>query len=276
LTGTRRKATAVIALLQLTVAVSWAQDRGLDSLIPAQPVGYVNDLASVIDQPTAAELESLIERLRGATGAEIAVVTMPSLGGREPAEVALAIGRKWGVGAKAEIGDPRRNAGIVMLLIPRRPGDPNSGQIRIEVGQGLEGIVTDAAAGQVRDLMRPDLSSGNYSAGLLAGVRALSSLIARGYGVTDSALTAYQPPAPGGGNSPSGGSILPVLLFIIFVLISSGAFGGRRRRRRVYWGGPWIGGGWGGGGGFGGGGGGGFGGFGGGGGFSGGCAGGRF
>jgi uncharacterized protein len=276
LTGTRRKATAVIALLQLTVAVSWAQDRALDSLIPAQPVGYVNDLASVIDQPTAAELESLIERLRGATGAEIAVVTMPSLGGREPAEVALAIGRKWGVGAKAEIGDPRRNAGIVMLLIPRRPGDPNSGQIRIEVGQGLEGIVTDAAAGQVRDLMRPDLSSGNYSAGLLAGVRALSSLIARGYGVTDSALTAYQPPAPGGGNSPSGGSILPVLLFIIFVLISSGAFGGRRRRRRVYWGGPWIGGGWGGGGGFGGGGGGGFGGFGGGGGFSGGGAGGRF
>jgi uncharacterized protein len=258
------------------VAVSWAQDRGLDSLIPAQPVGYVNDLASVIDQPTAAELESLIERLRGATGAELAIVTMPSLGGREPAEVALAIGRKWGVGAKAEVGDPRRNAGIVMLLIPRRPGDPNSGQIRIEVGQGLEGIVTDAAAGQIRDLMRQDLSSGNYSAGLLAGVRALSSLIARGYGVTDSALTAYQLPASGGGNSPSGGSILPVLLFILFVLISSGAFGGRRRRRRVYWGGPWIGGGWGGGGGFGGGGGGGFGGFGGGGGFSGGGAGGRF
>jgi uncharacterized protein len=275
LTGTRRKATAVIALLQLTAAVSWAQDRGLDSLIPAQPVGYVNDLASVIDQPTVAELESLIERLRGATEAEIAVVTMPSLGGREPAEVALAIGRKWGIGAKAEIGDPRRNAGLVMLLVPRKAGDPNSGQIRIEVGQGLEGIVTDAAAGQVRDLMRPDLSSGNYSAGLLAGVRALSSLIAHGYGVTDSALTAYQPPASGGGNSPIGGSFLPVVLFILFILISSGAFGGRRRRRRVYWGGPWIGGGWGGGGGFGGGGGG-FGGFGGGGGFSGGGAGGRF
>ena len=273
--GTRRQATALIVLLQLTAAVSWAQDRGLDSLIPAQPVGYVNDLAGVIDQPTASELESLIERLRGATGAEIAVVTMPSLGGREAAQVALAIGRKWRVGGKAEIGDPRRNAGIVMLLVPKRESDPNSGQIRIEVGQGLEGIVTDAAAGQVRDLMRADLASGNYGPGLLAGVRALSSLIARGYGVTDSALTAYQLPVGGGGNSPGGGSILPILFFLLFILISSGALGGRRRRRRVYWGGPWIGGGWGGGGGFGGGGGG-FGGFGGGGGFSGGGAGGRF
>jgi uncharacterized protein len=275
LAGTRRKATALIALLQLTAAVLWAQDRGLDSLIPAQPVGYVNDLAGVIDQPTASELESLIERLRGATGAEIAVVTMTSLGGREAAQVALAIGRKWGVGSKAEIGDPRRNAGLVMLLVPKREGDPNSGQIRIEVGQGLEGIVTDAAAGRVRDLMRPDLASGNYGPGVLAGVRALSSLIASGYGVSDSALTAYQLPVGGGGSSPRGGSILPILFFLLFILISSGALGGRRRRRRVYWGGPWIGGGWGGGGGFGGGGGG-FGGFGGGGGFSGGGAGGRF
>jgi uncharacterized protein len=274
LSGTRAKATALLAVLQLIVMPAWAQSRGVDSLIPAQPVGYVNDFASVLDAESAAKMEDLIQRLRAATGAEIAVVTLPSIGDREAAEVALAIGRKWKVGSKAEIGDVRRNAGIVVLLVPRRPGDPNSGQIRIEVGQGLEGIVTDAAAGQVRDLMRPELSSEKYGPGLLTGVRALSSLIARGFGVSDTNLTAYQPQKPSGG-SPVGSSLIPILFIIVFMLLASGAGGRRRRRGGVYWGGPWIGGGWGGGGGFGGGGGG-FGGFGGGGGFSGGGAGGRF
>jgi uncharacterized protein len=278
LIGTLAKATALLAVLQLSVvAPSAAQARGVDTLVPAQPVGYVNDLASVLDAQSRAELEDLIQRLRAATGAEIAVVTLPSIGNYDPAQVALAIGRKWKVGAKADIGDPRRNTGLVLLLVPRRSGDPNSGHIRIEVGQGLEGVVTDAAAGGVRDLMRPDLAAGRYGPGLLLGARSLASLIARGYGVTDSALTAYRPPAGQGGNSSPIGNIFPALLFFLFILIASGVLGGGRRRRGgVYWGGPWIGGGWGSGGGFGGGGGGGFGGFGGGGGFSGGGAGGRF
>lgn len=275
--GTPTKATALLAVLQLTAAVPWAaQSRGVDTLFPAQPTGYVNDLARAIDRESDAAMEDLIQRLRSATGAEIAVVTLPSIGDYDAAEVALAIGRRWKVGAAAEIGDPRRNAGLVVLLVPRREGDPNSGHIRIEVGQGLEGIVTDASAGRVRDLMRPELAAGRYGAGLLLGVRSLASLIARGYGVTDSALTAYQPPPATGYDSPPAGSILPLLLFVLFIVFISGALGGRsRRRRRVYWGGPWIGGGWGRGGGFGAGGGG-FGGFGGGGGFSGGGAGGRF
>jgi uncharacterized protein len=285
LSGTRAKATALRAGLQLILAATLAllparlaaQSAGVEALFPAQPSGYVNDLASVIDPASAQSMEDLIARLRAVTGAEIAVVTLPSIGDHDPAEVALSIGRKWKVGSKAEIGDPRRNAGLVVLLVPRRQDDPNSGQIRIEVGQGLEGIVTDAAAGQIRDLMRPHLAERKYGDGLLLGVRALSSLIARGYGVTDSALTAYQPPVDSQGSSPTIGNLFPILLFILFMLMASGALGGRRRRRRgIYWGGPWIGGGWGSGGGFGGGGGGGFGGFGGGGGFSGGGAGGRF
>jgi uncharacterized protein len=282
LTRARAKATALLVGLQLIVLLAAplvgsarAQAPGVDSLFPAEPVGYVNDFASVVQPDASQSMEDLIQRLRGATGAEIAVVTLPSIGSRDAAEVALAIGRRWKVGAKANIGDPTRNAGLVLLLVPRREGDPNSGQIRIEVGQGLEGIVTDAAAGQIRDLMRPEFSQGNYGEGLLLGVRALAGLIARGYGVSDSALTAYQPPA-GSGGGPTTGNLLPLLFFIVFMLLVSGAFGGRRRRRSgIYWGGPWIGGGWGGGGGFGGGGGG-FGGFGGGGGFSGGGAGGRF
>jgi uncharacterized protein len=257
--------------------MAWAQRPGVDTLFPAQPVGFVNDFASVVDAESAATMEDLLRRLRAATGAEIAVVSLRSIGEQDPAEVALAIGRKWKVGAKAEIGDPRRNAGIVLLLVPRQNGRPGTGHLRIEVGQGLEGIVPDAAAGRIRrEVMGPDLEREAYGPALLKGVQALTSEIARGYGVSDSALTSYRPAPEPASSTRTLSNLLPILLFIVFIVISSRGAGGRRRRRQIYWGGgPWIGGGWGGGGGFGGGGGG-FGGFGGGGGFSGGGAGGRF
>ncbi|MGH7526438.1 MAG: TPM domain-containing protein [Gemmatimonadales bacterium] len=278
MSGTRAKAIALVAALQLTAAALLAQSPQVERLFPAQPTGFVTDVARVVDQASAAKMESLIERLRSATGAEIAVVTLPTIGDREASEVALAIGRKWGVGARADIGDSTRNAGIVVLLVPRQGGQAGTGHIRVEVGQGLEGIVTDATAGRIRDLMTEQLAAEQYGPALLTGVQALVSLVARGYGVSDTALTSYRPvdrPRAGGGRFPG---LLQLLFLVVFFLVISRAFGGRRRRRSVYWGGPWIGGGWGGGGWGGGGGfgGGGFGGFGGGGGFSGGGAGGRF
>jgi uncharacterized protein len=280
----RAKATALGLALQLLLvpAVVRAQT-GIDSLIPPRPTGYVTDIAGVVDGTSAAAIDSIAERLRAATGAELAVVTLPTIGDYAAVDVAVAIGRAWGVGRAAEIGDPRRNAGLVVLLVPRREGDPNSGQVFIATGQGLEGIVTDAAAGRVRDLMLPEFRMQQYGAGLLTGTRALAALVARGMGVTDTLLTRSVGAAgrrPG--RIPPGVIVMAIVLaFIILPLMFHSAAGGQRGRRRgrrtVYWGGGsgWGGGGFGGGG-FGGGGGGGFGGFGGGGGFSGGGAGGRF
>jgi uncharacterized protein len=277
LIATRAKATALLAALQLTATSISAQSRGVDTLFPAQPVGYINDFAGLLDPSSEAALDTLVQRLKAATGAEVVAVTLPTIGQRDEAEVALAIGRRWGVGAKADPGDPRRNAGLVLLVVPRKNHEPGTGHVRIEVGQGLEGIVTDATAGRIRrEVMQPELEREAYGPALTQGVQALVSTIARGYGVSDSALTAYQPPLERGRGSSTLGTILPIALFILFLILSARGSGGRRRRRNVYWGGgPWMGGGWGGGGGFGGGGGG-FGGFGGGGGFSGGGAGGRF
>jgi uncharacterized protein len=280
LSGTRAKATPLLAALQLAIAAALpAQTPGVDTLFPARPDGYVTDRAGVIDQASSGRMTSLIERLRATTGAEIAVVTLPTIGQYDDAEVALAIGRRWGVGAKAEVGSARRNAGIVVLLVPLANHEPGTGHVRVEVGEGLEGVVTDAGAGRIRDLIRPDLVREEYGAALTTAVETLASTIARAMGVDDSTLTNARPLAPAGGGSPPFAGLLPFLLLFIFFLVISRAFGGRRRRRTVYWGGPWIGGG-GFGGGFGGGGwgggGGGFGGFGGGGGFSGGGAGGRF
>jgi uncharacterized protein len=271
---TRRKATALLAVLQLTAAALVAQSPDVERLFPAQPVGYVNDFASLMDPASRTQMEDLLTRLRNATGAEITVVTLPTIGEHDEADVALAIGRKWGVGGRADIGDPRRNAGMVVLLVPRQNHEPGTGHLRIEVGQGLEGIVTDAASGQIRrEVMGPLLAREEYGQALTTGVRELTGLVARGYGITDSTLATS--PRTVAGRPPGSQlvSLLPLLLFILFIALANR--GGRRRR--VYWGaGPWIGGGWGGGGGGFGGGGGGFGGFGGGGGFSGGGSGGRF
>ena len=270
--GTRFKVIGLGLALQLAGAPLAAQS-GPAQYVPAQPVGMVNDFASVVDAASRSAMEDLLTRLRGAGGAEIAVVTLPTIGDYEASQVALEIGRKWGVGAKGDIGDQRRNAGIVVLLIPRKAGDRNSGQIRVEVGSGLEGIVTDAQAGRVRDAMLPQLGREEYGPGLLTGVQMLVGLVARGMNVSDSALQQFQPPPAGNSGGGSWRQFLPLALILIFFFISSFS---RRRRGGIFWGGPWIGGGgWGGGGGFGGGGGG-FGGFGGGGGFSGGGAGGRF
>ena len=152
----------------------------------------VTDVAKVLDAASLARIESRLTLLRQQTGAEVAVVTLPTLGGREPAEVALAIGRAWGVGAKAAVGDQTRNAGAVFLLVPRS-GDQR-GEIRLEVGNGLEGILTDARTGQLLDALIPQLREQQYGAALDAGTVAIADLVARTMGISDTSLV--QPRAP--------------------------------------------------------------------------------
>jgi len=284
---TLAKAILLATTLQGAAPPLAAQGDSLSRLFPARPTGYVTDLAGVVEPGSAQRMTALVERLKNATGAEIAVVVLPTIGSYAPVDVAVAIGRTWGVGARAEIGDQRRNTGLVILLVPRRADDPNSGHIFIAPGQGLEGIVTDLQAGRVRDLMRPAFQRGDYAGGLEQGVGALAAMIARGMGVSDSALAAGDIPEARPVRGISSSRVVTMVIVVMVILLiaaasnSGGGRGGRRRRRRggIFWGGGGFGGFGGfGGGGFGGfgGGGGGFGGFGGGGGFSGGGAGGRF
>jgi uncharacterized protein len=281
------KAILLATVLQGAALPLAAQGDSLSRLFPARPTGYVTDVAGALEPGSVRRIAELAERLKNATGAEIATVVLPTIGAYAPVDVAVAIGRAWGVGARADIGDQRRNAGLVILLVPRRADDPNSGHIFIATGQGLEGIVTDYQAGRVRDLMRPAFQRGDYGGGLESGVGALAAMIARGMGVSDSALAAGALPEARPVRGVSSSRVVTMIIVVMLILLiaaasrSGGGRGGRRRRRRgggIFWGGGGFGGFGGfGGGGFGGfGGGGGFGGFGGGGGFSGGGAGGRF
>jgi uncharacterized protein len=159
---------------------------------------------------------------------------------------------------------------MVLLLVPRTAD--HKGEIYLSTGRGIEGIVTDATAGRITDLMLPDLQAGHWGPALVLGTRGIVSIVAKGFGVSDSAIAAADPWQSSGGDSTEINPLAAIVIIMVILLVLSAirrAAGGRRGPT-IFWGGS--GGGWSGGGGWGGGGGG-FGGFGGGGGFSGGGAG---
>ncbi len=273
-----------LGLLQLALPfLLAAQNPGIARLIPAAPTDYLTDVAGLTSSAEAASINDLASRLRSATGAELAVVTLPTIGQYAPGDVALQIGRTWGVGAKAAVGDSTRNAGLVLLLVPRTA--EHKGEIYLSTGRGIEGIVTDAASGRVVDLILPDLQQQRYGPALVLATQAIASLVAKGYGASDSVIAAADPfeSGSGGGSEEISPLVVFIIILVIFMVLSAisrnNRGGGGRPRSGSGWsgggwgGGGWSGGGWGGGSWGGGGGGGGFGGFGGGGGFSGGGAG---
>ncbi len=239
----------------------------LQIAIPA-PRGYVNDFAGVLEPAAVAHMEAVITELREKTRGEIAVVTLADIDDRPPADVALQIGRQWGVGSKGEAGDPAKNLGVVVLLVPLKNHRTGTGQLFIATGRGAEGFLPDARVGRIRDAITPYLAREEYGAGLAHGVDLIAQAFAQEFGVTLTGVPAVADEEPSRPPIPVAWIVVAVILLILvsrgrilLLPFSMGGFGGRRS------------GGWGGGGGFGGGG---FGGFGGGGGFSGGGAGGRF
>lgn len=243
----------------------------------------MNDFAHVLDAATVERMTRIAEDVRTKSRGEMAIVTLPDLQGREAADVALRIGREWKVGKVGTPGDPTRNAGAVILLVPKETNSDNSGRCFVLTGQGTEGFITDATAGDICREATPYFRQRDYASGLTLVTQRVAERFATEFGFSlDTALAppirVEQPRA-----SSRGGGIPPFVIFIIFFVVlsilSSASRRGRRGRGGCGGGGglPIIvpmggfgsrGGGWGGGG-FGGGGGG-FGGFGGGGGFSGG------
>lgn len=246
--------------------------------IPA-PRGFVNDFAGVLDAASVAHMQRVITAVRQKTRGDIAVVTLDSIGDRAASDVAVQIGREWGVGARGEAGDRAKNLGVVVLLVPLQDHRAGTGEIFIATGRGAEGFLPDARVGRISDAAVPYLAREEYGPGLAVVVDLLAGAFAQEFAVT---LEGARPPprtAPGG-EPPRIPTLWLVLLVIFLAIITRGRFllwlpfllGGRM-------GGGWSGGrgrrggfgGFGGGGGFGG-----FGGFGGGGGFSGGGGGRRF
>jgi uncharacterized protein len=257
-----RLASLALVLVAAVPAAGRAQTPALPTL--TQPV---NDLAHVIDEASAQELDRRIRALQAASGDAVIVATVDTYapyGSIE--EYAVQLYEHAGIGQRG-----KDNGVLILLAVHER-------RVRIEVGYGLEQFITDGFAGDtIRQAMLPEFRAGRYGAGLLAGATRVIQRIASRRGVTLSNVPA--PPQPSDAPAPGIPIIAIIILLIVIARVTSRwggppGLGGRRR-----WPGTWSGwyggvGGFGGGfggfrggggfGGFGGGGGGGFGGFGGG------------
>src|SRR6266699_3458964 len=124
---------------------------GSDSL--PSPSGYVNNFAGVLDPAAVSRMDAVIAEVRAKSRGEIAVVTLPGIGDRAASDVALQIGRQWGVGAKGAAGDPAKNLGVVVLLVPLKNHRRGTGQVFMrEFGFTLTGApapTPPAETGQV-------------------------------------------------------------------------------------------------------------------------------
>jgi uncharacterized protein len=250
---------SLLILLALAAAPAAAQD------FP-QLTGRVVDAANIIPDADEAALARKLEAVETASSRQLVVATVPSLQGYPIEDYGYQLGRKWGIGQKGA------NNGIILLVAP------NERKVRIEVGYGLEPIMTDALSGDIiSGQIFPAFKRNDYPGGINAGADAIiEQLRAPPEQAEQKALAAQQKARQRGSAGDGGGSIFPlifwviVFLFVILPMLRGGRRGRRHRRSGVWLWGPGLGGGWGGGssgGGFGGfGGGGGGGGFGGGGG----------
>jgi len=188
------------ALVRTALALSFVL-----ALVPAQAFAgaYVLDEANVIPADVEARIEKLSSEIESATpGAEIAVVTVASLGGLTIEEYAEERFEKLGIGAKDE-----DNGVLLLVAMAER-------RMRIEVGYGLEGALPDSKAGSIIDsIMTPKFKSGDIAGGIEAGHAAIAGVVAEEY-------EAYVP----GAKAPSSGSWLVVLLVLGAVIIAIGTF----------------------------------------------------
>jgi len=218
--------------------------------------GRVVDDANILSSDTKAQLTDKLAALESKTSRQLVVVTIPSLEGYEISDYGYQLGRAWG------IGQAKLNNGILFIVAPTEH------KTRIEVGYGLEPIITDAFSSVIiQTQVLPKFRAGDFNGGVLAGADALIQQLSLDTSEAErrAAIAAQQ--LQHRGNDNGGGGLIGLLVILFIFIAISRIFGGWGLLPFLFMGGPrggggsgggWSGGGgggWSGGGGFGGGGG---------------------
>lgn len=136
-------------------------------------VGYVNDFAGCVPSDYERKITSVILEVKEKTGAEIAVVTIPTTGGEDITMYSVNLYTEWGIGEKG-----KDNGVLITVAMDDK-------RTWITTGYGLEGIIPDATAGDIwRNIMRPLFKEGNYGGGILNGVIVIAEIILKEHGQT--------------------------------------------------------------------------------------------
>ncbi len=191
----------LVAIVLLLNASAFSQ-----RAVPAHGGVWVHDEANILSPGTIAQLEQILKAERDSTSNQIAILIVPSLEGEDIDGFGIRVAEAW------KAGDVKKDNGVIFIV------SIQDRKMRIEVGQGLEGVLTDALSSRInRNEVAPQFRQGNYDAGVLAGTIAIIQAI-KGTYVNES------PPQRGkrGSRSPWG----TVLLIIIIIIAMSRRKGG--------------------------------------------------
>ena len=179
-----------------------------------QPTGFINDYAGVLKPGVVQQLEAIAVELKQKTKAEVAVAVIKSLEGDSIESYANVLAEEWGV------GDAEDRGALLLLSIEDR-------RMRIEVGYGLEPILPDGRAGEIREQIRPALQAGDYDRAVAIGFLGIAQIVAADAGVSLTGVAASQRRTPRRRRSRGILGLWPLIFFLPFLFA--------RRRGRGGW-----------------------------------------
>ncbi|MCD6047144.1 MAG: hypothetical protein K0S08_791 [Gammaproteobacteria bacterium] len=169
--------------------------------IPARPQAYVNDYAHMLNPEDIARLNAKLRVFDQQTSNQIVVATFDSLNGESLEEFSIHLVQAWKIGTK------QHDNGVLLLIIK------DSHDIRIEVGYGLEGVLTDAVSSMIiRQDMVPSFKQGNYAQGIENGVQSIMQVTQGEYKGT------------GASSQQNNNAILSFILIFLLLHFLSAAF----------------------------------------------------
>ena len=157
----RRRFIPAFALLAGLVLLSGAAIALAQAAVPALQ-GRVNDYAGLLDAGQREQLEQALAAFERDTTTQIVLLTVPSLEGEDIEGFSMRVAEAWKIGQKS------KNNGVLLIVAP------NDHKVRIEVGYGLEGPLTDAQSARIiREVIAPAFRDGNFYAGIAGGLNAI-------------------------------------------------------------------------------------------------------
>lgn len=190
--------------------------------------GFVVDAAEVIPPAEEAAITQRLDDLQKTTGKQFVVATIPDLQGYPIEDYGYRLGRAWGVGLK------EADNGAILIVAP------NERKVRIEVGYGLEPVLTDAYSSIIiNQTILPRFRAGDMAGGIVAGANAVADQLAlpdpEAKAKLDKAVADYDRTharRQGGGNVPIGLIFWGIVLFVIFISMIARSAGRNGRKYR--------------------------------------------
>jgi len=166
-------------------------------------VAHVNDYAGLMSRQAAEELEADLAGFERSDSTQIVILTIPSLEGEDLETFSIKVAEAWKIGQKG------LDNGVILLVAK------NERRVRIEVGRGLEGKLTDLQSGRIiRERIYPRFRAGDFGGGLREGAQAIMEVVRGEYKATQEAPVRARRGAP---------PILTLLIFLFLALVFTGA-----------------------------------------------------